>query len=73
MSRIVIEIEPELDNRIRLWSKLGNETPEQLTIRLLEEYVEDCEDAEEISAGVANGDIQTFPYAQVRRELELAN
>ena len=73
MSRIVVELAPELDSRIRLWSSLGNETPEQLTIRLLEEYVDDCEDAEEISAGVASGEIETLPYAQVRRELELAN
>ena len=70
---ITIEVAPELDNRIRLWSRLGNETPEELTIRLLEEYVDDCEEAEKISAGVARGDIETLPYAQVRHELELAD
>ena len=55
MPQIVLNVSPELNSRVNFWGSRGNETPEQLTLRLLEEYVEDCEDAEKISAEIDAG------------------
>ena len=73
MPYITVEVSPELSKRINLWGSLGDETPEELTLRLLEEYVDDCEVAERISAEVEAGTMKTYPYEQVKRNLELAN
>ena len=73
MPQMVLNITPELSNRINFWGNLGNETPEQLTLRLLEEYVSDCEIAEEISSEVHSGRMKVYPYEQVKRKLALAN
>lgn len=55
MPQIILNVTPELSSQINHWSKLGKETPEQLTLRLLQEYVYDCENAEIISDEVASG------------------
>ena len=73
MPQITVDITPELDNQINHWSSLGKETPEQLTLRLLQEYVYDCENAEIISDEVSSGKMETYPYEQVRYNFELAN
>ena len=62
MQQIIINVTPELSSQINHWSSLGKETPEQLTLRLLKEYVYDCENAEIISDEVASGKMETYPY-----------
>ena len=73
MASITVELTPELQRRIVLWGGKGNETPEELTLRLLEEYVDDCEDAERISEEVASGRMKTYSLEEVRNELGLAD
>ncbi|MBQ8692804.1 MAG: hypothetical protein IJ576_08750 [Synergistaceae bacterium] len=72
MASITVELTPELEQRVVLWGGKGNETPEELTLRLLEEYVDDCEDAERISEEVASGRMETYSIEEVRDELSLA-
>ena len=55
MPQITVDITPELDNQINHWSSLGKETPEQLTLRLLQEYVYDCENADRLEALIPSG------------------
>ena len=73
MASITVELTPDLQRRIVLWGVKGNETPEELTLRLLEEYVDDCEDAERISEEVASGKMKTYSLEEVRNELGLAD
>ena len=61
MQQIIINVTPELSSQINHRSSLGKETPEQLTLRLLKEYVYDCENAEIISDEVASGKMETYP------------
>ena len=69
MPQIVLNVSPELNSRVNFWGSRGNETPEQLTLRLLEEYVEDCEDAEKISAEIDAGRMKTYDWHDVRGNL----
>ena len=73
MAAMTVELTPELQERVSLWGSRGNETPEELTLRLLEEYVDDCEDAERISNEVSTGQMETYPLEEVRQELGLAH
>ena len=45
--QINLELSPELAKQIDFWAKRSNETPNELAFRLLEEYVDDCQDTEE--------------------------
>ena len=41
-----INLPPELEQQVVFWASKSNETPSELALRLIEEYVEDCRDAE---------------------------
>ncbi|MBQ7220682.1 MAG: hypothetical protein IJS28_06870 [Synergistaceae bacterium] len=43
--------------------------PEQLAIELLEEYFDDCDDAERLEALIQSGEMKTYPLEQVCNEL----
>lgn len=45
-----ITLTPELERQVKFWAKKSHETPAELALRLIEEYVEDCRDTEEFFA-----------------------
>ena len=42
-----IDLSPELEKQVSFWASKSRETPSELALRLIKEYVEDCRDAEE--------------------------
>ena len=48
--QVQINLSPELEQRVKYWAGKSDETPEQLALRLLAEYVDDCDDVHKISA-----------------------
>ena len=73
MSQLIINLTPELQERVNYHAADGNETPEELAVRLLEEYTEDCDDAERIERDIKSGKIKTYPLEEVRERLALAD
>ena len=45
-----ITLTPELEQQVNFWANKSHETPSELALRLIEEYVEDCRDTEEFFA-----------------------
>ena len=45
-----ITLTPELERQVAFWANKSHETPSELALRLIEEYVEDCRDTEEFFA-----------------------
>ena len=73
MPQLIINLTPKLQERVNFHAADGNETPEELAIRLLEEYTEDCDDAERIEQDIKSGKIKTYPFEEVRERLALAD
>lgn len=46
-----ITLSPELERHVSFLATKSHETPSELALRLIEEYVEDCRDTEEFFAG----------------------
>ena len=46
MPQIILNVTPELLARVNYWSEQSKQSPENLAIDLLEEYFDDCDDAE---------------------------
>ena len=45
-----INLPPELEEQVSFWATKSHETPSELALRLIEEYVEDCRDTEDFFA-----------------------
>ena len=45
-----IDLSPELEQQVDFWASKSHETPSELALRLIEEYVEDCRDSESFFA-----------------------
>ena len=45
-----ITLTPELEQQVNFWANKSHETPSELALRLIEEYVEDCRDTEDFFA-----------------------
>ncbi|MBR2207500.1 MAG: hypothetical protein IJ859_01685 [Synergistaceae bacterium] len=73
MPQLTINLTPKLQERFNYYAASGNETPEELAIRLCAEYVEDCDDADRISAEIDSGKMKTYPLEEVMKRLELAD
>lgn len=73
MSQLIINLTPELQEKVNYHAADGNETPEELAVRLLEEYTEDCDDAERIEREIDSGRMKTYPWEEVRERLALAD
>ena len=71
MPQMILNITPELQQRVSYHAMDGQETPEQLAVRLLEEYVDDCDDAERIGMKIDSGEMKVYPWSEVRSRLEL--
>ena len=73
MPQLTINLTPKLQERFNYYAASGNETPEELAIRLCAEYVEDCDDADRISAEIDSGRMKTYSLEEVRERLALAD
>ena len=69
MPALTVNISPELSNRLHDWSVQSNLPPQQLAIELLEEYFDDCDDADRLEALIQSGEMITYPADDVHREL----
>ena len=72
MPQLIINLTPKLQERFNYYAANGNETPEELAIRLCAEYVEDCDDTDRIEQDIKSGKIKTYPFEEVRERLALA-
>lgn len=69
MPTITINISPELSARLNNWSIQSHLPAQQLAVELLEEYFDDCDDADRLEALIRSGHMQTYPAETVHREL----
>ena len=67
--QILLNIPNALQQRVVPLARATNETTEQLALRLLQEYVEDCEEADRISAEIDAGVMPTYTLAEVCQHL----
>ena len=68
--KMILDLSPELEERIKNWSIASKEPPENLAIGLIEEYFEDCDDAEKLENLIRAGEMETYSMEEVHRELE---
>ena len=61
MPQIILNVTPELLERINDWSRQSKQSPENLAIDLLEEYFDDCDDADRLEALISSGNMKTYP------------
>lgn len=74
MPQMVLEVSPELRERVNLWGNRIGAVPENLAVRALEEYIEDLEDyyeAAKISAEIEAGRMETYSLEEVKARLGL--
>ena len=67
---MILELSPELEARVRDWGRASNRPGEELAIELLEEYFDDCDDADRLEALIRAGEMKTYPAEEVHKELE---
>ena len=71
--KMIIDLPPELEQRVKNWSTESNEPPENLALGLIEEYFEDCDDAEKLENLIRAGEMKTYSMEEVHRELREVN
>ena len=69
MPKMIIEISPELLSRVQDWGLHFKCKPERLAVELLEEYFDDCDDADKLEALIQSGKMATYPASIVHHEL----
>ena len=70
MPKFIVNITPALQERINNWSKQVNQPPENLAVSLLEEYFDDCDDADRLEALISKGNMKTYPAEAVHKGLD---
>ena len=70
MPKFIVNITPELQERVNNWSKQVNQPPENLAVSLLEEYFDDRDDADRLETLISNGHMRTYPAEVVHKELD---
>ena len=68
--QMTITLTPELAARVHDWGQKQNMPPENLAVELLEEYFDDCDDADKLEALIRCGKIETYPAEMVHKELD---
>ena len=68
-----LEISPELEKGLTYWAKQSKETNEELAVRLIAEYIEDCDDLELYCKEKGTSVEEYFSTDEVRAELGLDN
>lgn len=74
MSQMTIELSPEIEKQLNLWSITENEPPETFIEDTLQKALEDWEDymdALRISAEVKAGRMETYSEEEVWRNLDV--
>lgn len=71
MPQVLLNIPSGLQQRVLPLARNTNETTEQLALRLLQEYVDDCEEADRISAEIDAGTMPTYSWQEVKAHLGL--
>lgn len=69
MPNITINISPALSARLNHWSVQSHLPAQQLAVELLEEYFDDCDDADRLEALIRSGNMKTYPAENVHKEL----
>ncbi len=67
---MIIELSPELEARVREWGREFGRPGEDLAVELLQEYFDDCDDADRLEALIQSGKMDTIPASIVHKELE---
>ena len=66
---MILDLSPELNANVNEWACEFNMAGEELAVELLEEYFEDCDEADRISALIRSGQMQTYPAEEVFERL----
>lgn len=66
---MIIKLSPELEARVNEWGRASNRPSEELAVELLEEYFDDCDDADRLEALIQAGKMKTYPAEEVHEEL----
>ena len=69
--QVILNIPNTLQERVIPLARATNETTEQLAMRLLEEYVDDCEESDRILAEIDAGIMPTYSMQEVKANLGL--
>ena len=70
MPKLIINITPELQERVNYWSRQAGQPAEKLAVSLLEEYFDDCDDADRLEALISKGNMATYPAEVVHKGLD---
>lgn len=76
MPQFVLELSPEMRERIEVRSGEVNQKPESFMLMAIEQYLEDLEDAEDamrLSEAVARGEEKVYTAEEVRCRLGLGD
>ena len=68
---MILELSPELEARVDDWASKTGKPREELAVELLEEYFDDCDDADRLEALIRAGKMDTIPASVVHKELEV--
>lgn len=69
MARMTLELTPRLQEKLEAWCREFDEPPEALALGLLDEYFDDCDDADRLSALIETGEMETHPWEEVKARL----
>lgn len=69
MPELTIEITPELSERLKDWSRYFGRPEQELAFELLEEYFDDCDDADRLGVLICSGAMETYPAEEVLERL----
>ncbi|MBR1437896.1 MAG: hypothetical protein IJ587_05100 [Synergistaceae bacterium] len=71
MPQLLLNIPNDLQQKVIPIAQQTNETTEQLALRLLQEYVEDCEEADRLEALIHSGNVKTYTADNIHKALTL--
>ncbi|MBQ6971758.1 MAG: hypothetical protein IJP86_05300 [Synergistaceae bacterium] len=60
MPAFTLNISPELSDKLNDWSIQSNLPPQQLALELLQEYFDDCDDADRLEALIRSSEMKTY-------------
>ena len=69
MPKLVLDVPSDLFSRVNDWGLHFNCKPENLAVELLQEYFDDCDDADKLEALIQSGQMPTFSADAVHKEL----
>ncbi|MBQ7150659.1 MAG: hypothetical protein IJR94_00210 [Synergistaceae bacterium] len=66
-----IDLPPELEKQMNFWAEKSNETPSALALRLIEEYIDDCQDTHEFFSSKGIDDSCLYNSEEVKEYIGL--